>query len=153
MKTLEPLIAEHPFFHDLDERHLGLLVGCASNRVYQPEEFLCRAGDPADDFFIIREGHVAIEIARPAQEIIRIQTVGSGEVMGWSWLIPPHRWRFDGRALDRTRVVALDGKCLRGKCDDDHAFGYELLTRFSTILVDRLEATRMQLMDVYKSHA
>ena len=69
--------------------------------------------------------------------------------MGWSWLFAPHRWQFDGRAVDPTRTIAFDGTCLRGKCDADHELGYQLMRRFAAVAVERLQATRLQLLDVY----
>ena len=84
---------------------------------------------------------------------VTIETIDDGDVVGWSWLFPPYRWHFDARALDVVRAVAFDGACLRGKCDDDHAFGYELLDRFSPVMLERLQATRLQLLDVYGNGA
>ena len=78
-----------------------------------------------------------------------IETLGPGEVVGWSWLFEPYRWQFDGRAVAPTRVVAFDGACLRGKCEADHELGYELMRRFVASVIERLQATRLQLLDVY----
>jgi CRP-like cAMP-binding protein len=74
-------------------------------------------------------------------------------VLGWSWLFPPYRWHFDARALELTRAIALDGKCLREKCEEDHDLGYELVKRVAQIIMERLQATRLQLLDVYGVHA
>jgi CRP-like cAMP-binding protein len=149
MDTLERILAGHPFFHDLDARHLALLVGCASNVRFQAGEFLFRAGEEANRFFLVREGRVAIEIAPPGAAAHTLQTVGTGDVLGWSWLIPPYHWKFDARAVEDTRALALDGTCLRTKCETDHDLGYELLKRFAQIMEERLQATRLQLLDVY----
>jgi CRP-like cAMP-binding protein len=100
---------------------------------------------------MIRQGKVAIEILAPELGPITVQTVGEGDVLGWSWLIPPYRWRFGARAVELTRAITLDGKCLRQKSEEDHDLGYELLKRFSGIIVERLEATRLQLLDIYKA--
>ena len=148
-KTLEPVLAGHPFFRDLAPGHLRLLVGCASNVVFQADRYLFRTGEKAEKFYLLREGRVAIELAPVAGAAINIQIVTEGEVLGWSWLIPPHEWRFDARAVELTRTVALDGRCLREKCEKDHDLGYPLLKRFSRVLSERLEATRLQLLDVY----
>jgi hypothetical protein len=78
--------------------------------------------------------------------------LGEGEILGWSWLIPPYNWHFDARAVELTRAIALDGKCLRNKCEQDHDLGYELLKRFAHIMEQRLQATRLQLLDVYGNH-
>jgi hypothetical protein len=92
---------------------------------------------------------VQLEIFAPGRGAVTIQTVDEGDVVGWSWLFPPFRWHFDARALDSVRAVAFDGACLRDKCDDDHSLGYELLRRFSPVMLARLQATRLQLLDVY----
>lgn len=148
METLEPILAQHPFLQGLEPQYLGLIVGCASNVRFNSGQFLFREGEEANQFYMVREGKVALQISTARQPII-IQTVDKGDVLGWSWLVPPYRWRFDARALELTRAIALDGRCLRRKSEEDHNFGYELLRRFSTIIMERLEATRLQLLDVY----
>ena len=146
---LGPVLAEHPFFSDLEADTLELIARCAANVSFKPGECIFREGDPADQFYIIRFGRVSVEINTPAHGPHPVQSLGAGEVLGWSWLIPPHLWRFDGRALELVRMIALDGKCLRAKCAENHELGYRLLSRFSGVLARRLEATRLQLMDVY----
>lgn len=149
METLERILTEHPFLKGLDSRYLKLIVGCASNVVFQAGEFVFREGDEANLFYIIRQGRVMIETYIPEKGPVVIQSRSEGEVTGWSWLIPPYRWHFDARAVELTRAIALDGKCLRQKCEEDHDLGYEMMKRFSIIVAERLDATRMQLMDVY----
>ncbi len=152
MKTLEPLLAKHPFFAGLEPHYLELLTGCASNMRFKAGDTLFHEGEEAQKFFIIREGIVRLEVFAPGQGEITIQTVDSGDVVGWSWLVPPYRWHFTGRATTPLRVIALDGECLRGKCEQDHSLGYEFLKRFSHIMLDRLQATRLQLLDLYQVH-
>jgi CRP-like cAMP-binding protein len=152
MKTLESLLAQHPFFEGLESRYLELLTGCASNLRFDAGATLFREGEDARQFFVIREGVVRLEVFSPGQGEIAIQTVNTGEVVGWSWLVPPYRWHFTGRATTPLRVIALDGECLRGKCEQDHSLGYEFLKRFSHIMLDRLQATRLQLLDLYQVH-
>ncbi|MGB8645280.1 MAG: cyclic nucleotide-binding domain-containing protein [Anaerolineae bacterium] len=149
MKTLEPILREHPYFKDLEPRFLELLVGCATNVVYKPDTFICHEGEAANQFYIIRQGQVSLEIYAPGRGPIVLQTLGAGDILGWSWLIPPYRWHSDARALEQTRAIALDGECLRMKCNADHDLGYELLKRFSNVIVASLEAARFQLIDVY----
>jgi CRP-like cAMP-binding protein len=151
METLEPILAQHPFLKELEPRHLKILVGCASNVRFNAGQILFHEGEEANQFYMIRQGKVAIEILAPELGPITVQTVGEGDVLGWSWLIPPYRWRFGARAVELTRAIALDGKCLRQKSEEDHDLGYELLKRFSGIIVERLEATRLQLLDVYRT--
>jgi CRP-like cAMP-binding protein len=153
METLEPILAEHPFIKGLEPRHVQLIVGCASNMRFEAGQFILREGEEANQFYIIRKGRVALEVFSPEQGPIIIDTLGDGEVLGWSWLIPPYHWRFDARAVELTRAIALDGKCLRNKCEEDHDLAYELLKRFAHLMEERLEATRLQLMDIYGSHS
>ena len=112
-------------------------------------KFLFREGEEANNFYVIRAGRVAIEIFSPKRGPITVQTVREGDVLGWSWLFPPYRWHFDARALELTRAISLDGKCLRNKCEEDHDLGYELMKRFSEVMIQRLQATRLQLLDLY----
>jgi CRP/FNR family cyclic AMP-dependent transcriptional regulator len=149
METLERIIAEHPFFADLDSTFITLLVGCASNVRFNKGEYIFREGDPANTFYLMREGTVAVEISAPQHAPIIVATLGQGEILGWSWLLAPYRWKHQARAAGNVRALALDGKCLRGKCEENHDLGYEILKRFARIIEQRLEATRLQLIDVY----
>jgi CRP/FNR family cyclic AMP-dependent transcriptional regulator len=149
MRSIDQLVAELPTFAGLEPAQLELIAGCGANRVFEAGEHLAREGDPADAFFVIRHGRVALEVAAPGRGALMISTLGEGAVVGWSWLFPPHRWSFDARALEQTRTVAFDGACLRGKCETDKALGYELMQRFAAVILDRLQATRLQLLDVY----
>ena len=146
---LERIVSEHPFLADLAAEHCHLVTGCAKNVRFEAGSYILREGDPADEFYLIREGRVALEIHAPGKREITFQTVGPGEIIGVSWLVPPYRWSYDARAIDRIRAISLDAKCLRGKCDADHNLGYEMMTRFVPILVQRLQATRLQLLDLY----
>jgi CRP-like cAMP-binding protein len=152
METLERIIAEHPFFQGLSERYVHLLVGCATNVRFHPGEPVFLEGGDANHFYLLREGKVALEVHTGVDQPIVIQTMGAGDVLGWSWLIPPHKWRFDARAVEDTRAFALDGACLRKKCEEDHDLGYELLKRFSAMMSQRLQATRRELLDVYHAY-
>ena len=151
METLERILIEHPFFAGIKEEYMELLVGCASNTRFEAGHFILREGDAADKFYLIRQGKVALEIYAPERGSINIQTLQDGDILGWSWLVPPYRWRFDARAVELTRALALDGKCLREKCEKDHDLGYELLKRFSQVMVDHLTASRLQALNVYQS--
>jgi CRP-like cAMP-binding protein len=151
METLQPLLAEHPFVRGMSPSQIETIAGCASNARFETGQYLFKDGEEANQFYIIRKGRIAIEAASPTHDPVLIQTYGDGEILGWSWLVPPYRWRFSGKALELTRVLLLDGKCLRGKCEKDHELGYELLKRFADIVASRLDATRLQLIDMYAS--
>lgn len=146
---LAPLLAEHPFFKGLRPEHLATVAGCASNVRFDAGAMIAREGDEATQFFVIRHGTVAIESYVPQAGAVVIQTVSAGDILGWSWLLPPYHWQFSARAQELVRAIALDGTCLRAKCEADHDLGYELLKRFAEIVAQRLSATRVQLLDLY----
>jgi len=146
METLRGILAGHPFLCGLADRHLDLLTGCASNVRFDAGQFILREGEEANQFYLIRHGKVALEVSALGRGPIIILTLGEGEVLGWSWLVPPYRWRFDARAVELTHAIALDGKCLRTKSEEDHDLGYELLKRFAHIIEKRLAATILQLL-------
>jgi len=152
MQTLEHIISEHPFFVGLNASDLHLLAGCAKNVVFPPAGYILKEGEEANQFFLLRQGRVALEIFSPNRKPAVIETLGPGEIMGWSWLLHPYHWKFHARAIEQVRAIALDGKCLRKKCEENHDLGYELLKRFAKIIEHRLEATRLQLLDVYAAH-
>lgn len=153
MRALETIIKEHPFFQGLAPEYLDLIAACGTNVRFNAGEFIFREGESADYFYLIRHGKVGLEIPAQQRGAITVETLGDGDVLGLSWLFPPYRWVFDARALDLTRAIALDGRCLRDKCDEDPALGYELIKRFSQIMVERLQATRLQIIDLYSHNA
>ena len=151
MRTVEQLLQDVPAFAGLPPGHLALIALCASNVGARADEYLFREGEPADTFYLVRRGAVALEAHAPAGPPLVIETLHEGDVVGWSWLVPPFRWHFDGRAASDVRAIRFDAACLRGKADADPALGYELLQRFTAIIVDRLQAARMRLLDLYGS--
>jgi CRP-like cAMP-binding protein len=148
-RSLESVLGDVPLLDGLGPGELGLISGCAGNVRFLPGEQLFREGDPADTFYVVRHGAVALETFAPARGSLAIETVEAGEVVGWSWLFPPYRWHFDARALTVVRATGFDGACLRGKCDEDPALGYELMKRFAQVMIERLQWTRLRLLDVY----
>jgi CRP/FNR family transcriptional regulator, cyclic AMP receptor protein len=149
MQRIDSILAGHPFFQGMSSEHLQLIAGCALMARFNAGERVFSAGETAEHFYLVRHGRVALEIAVPGRGYVPIQTVGESEVLGWSWLFAPYRWHFDARALELTRVFDFDGKCLREKCEQDHDLGYELMKRFAQVMAQRLQATRLQLLDVY----
>jgi CRP/FNR family cyclic AMP-dependent transcriptional regulator len=149
MKNIEELLSSHPFFEGLPEADIRVIAGCASNMHFEAGQYLFKESDPADRFFAIREGSVAIEIFVPERGAVPVQTVGEGEIVGWSWLFPPYVWRFDARAVTNLRTTSFDGACLRRKAESDPRLGYELMKRLARIVSLRLDATRHQLLDIY----
>ncbi len=149
---LGPVIDDHPFFRGIDGKLRALLVGCAANERFDAGAFLTREGEPANKFYLIRAGQVAVEIDAPGRRPIIIETLGEGDVTGWSWIVEPYRSTFDVRATSLVRVISFDGKCLRGKMDTDPALGYEVMQRFVRMMAHRLAGARLQLLDLYGPH-
>src|ERR1700690_1590745 len=145
MRTLDLVLRDVPLFEGLTDEQRLLLVGCAGNASFREGRVIVREGDPANTFFLIRHGSIAIETFVPARGPITIETIEPGEIVGWSWLFAPYRWHFDARALSTVRAPAFDGACLRGKCDEDAELGYELMSRFAQVLMERLQWTRLRL--------
>ncbi len=150
MQTLEAILANHPFCKGFEPRYMQLITGCASNVRFRAGTYIFREGEPASSFYIIRQGKVALEVMAAQRGSLIIQTIEAGDVLGWSWLFPPYRWHFSARAVEETRAIALDGVCLREKGETDHDFGYELMKRVAHIMMDRLQATRLQALDLYQ---
>ena len=143
------MLADVPFFAGLRASELELLAGCAKNVHFAQGDVLFREGDPANAFYVVRGGSVALETFAPARGGMTIETIDAGEVIGWSWLFATYRWHFDALALSPVRATAFDGECLRGKCEQDPALGYDLMKRFAQVLIERLQWTRLRLLDVY----
>ncbi|MCB2060054.1 MAG: cyclic nucleotide-binding domain-containing protein [Novosphingobium sp.] len=149
IETIGQILAKHPFFAEFQPEHVELVAGCARNVRFNPGEYLTREGGPADRFFLIRHGMVSLEVATPGRAPIVVTTLREGEIVGASWLAPPYRSMFDARAVELTRAISIDAECLRKKCEKDHYFGYEMMQSVLRVLVKRLQATRMQILDVY----
>jgi CRP/FNR family transcriptional regulator, cyclic AMP receptor protein len=146
--SLADVVARHPLFERLPGDTAQIVAGCARLVSAEPGGLLLAEGEPADTFYLLRRGRVAIEAHSPRGPLV-IETVGPGHVVGWSWMFPPYRWQFDARAVDAVGAVALDGACLRHKADADPAFGYALLQSVAMVLVERLQAARIRLLDLY----
>ena len=149
MRTIAELVEACGVFEGLPADQLELVAGCGANRTFRDGELLMKEGEHADAFYVIRHGTVALETYVPQRGALMIETLHDEDVLGWSWLVPPYLTHFDARALGVVRTVAFDGTCLRGKCEADPALGYELMKRFAAVLTERLQATRIRLLDVY----
>jgi CRP-like cAMP-binding protein len=143
---LENSIADHPFFKGMELRHLKTLAEAALFTQFDEDQFIVRAGDVANRFYLILEGKVALESAGDDGEPILIQTLEPGDELGWSWMFLPYHWHFDARALEATKAIFFYGTQVRARCEEDHDLGYELMKRVTQVLVRRLEATTGRLL-------
>ena len=152
-KDIDALLAEHAFFKDFPPAYRALIAGCARNVHFDPAHLLAKTGDPANHFFAIRKGRVSIEIHSSERGPLVLQTLEAGDIVGWSWLFPPYRWSFDVRTIDEVSAISFDGACLREKCEHDPAMGFDFMKRFARVFMERLEANRLQLLDLYGTAA
>ena len=130
-----------------------LAVSCAKEQHVEAGTRLCREGDPADRFFLITRGVVALEVVVPGRDALLIETLHDGDLLGWSWLYEPNRWQFDARAVEPCELLVFDGSCVQTACDTDPSLGYAFMQRFAAVMVERLQATRLQLLDIYGNSA
>ncbi len=148
-QQLDEVLAQIPFFDGMAEDEIALIAGCGRNVHFDEGATIFRQGDAADDFYVIRHGTVAVGNFVPPRGELVIETLEAGDLLGWSWLFPPYRTHFDARALSPVRATQFDGKCLRDKCAADPALGFDLMSRFAQVLIERLQWTRLRLFDLY----
>jgi CRP-like cAMP-binding protein len=149
MSTEVTELADHPFLAGISEPALRTLARNARPATYDVGVRLFREDSPAESFWLLRSGRVALDIHVAGRGDVRVETIGSGGAIGWSWLFPPYRWHFGAIALARTDAIRFDATGVRAAIADDDAMGRDLMTRFMTVVVDRLHHTRLRLLDVY----
>lgn len=138
-----------PFVAGLTSQQLDTLASFSTAARYNAQQRVFKSHTDAEKFYIIRDGKVGVEIPAVAGEPLRLQTLGNGGVLGWSWLIPPYHWLFDARALVASDIIAVDGVKLREHLEQDHSLGYQLIKRFAVLMAERLNASRLAAI---KSH-
>jgi CRP/FNR family transcriptional regulator, cyclic AMP receptor protein len=153
MKTLDEAITQHAFFRGMKPEHLAVLATGARAADFKAGEVLFREGQPANQFFLIESGKIALEMHEPAGRTLLVQTVAAGEVLGWSWLFPPFSWHLQARVLEPTNVIVLSGAHLLITAESNHDFGYELMKRVAQVVISRLQATRKQLLGLQAESA
>jgi CRP/FNR family transcriptional regulator, cyclic AMP receptor protein len=136
----------HPFLSGMDPRHVQILLHGATEEQFTPGEILFREGEPANRFYLIESGQVALESTSAGCGTVPVQTIGAGEVLGWSWLFPPFAWHFQARAVEPTHALCCNGAHLLVQAEEHPAFGYALMKRISQILIRRLQATRSRFV-------
>jgi CRP-like cAMP-binding protein len=149
MEDLFRILSDHPFLKGLDSHHVQFLTTCTSNVVFKPGEYLLREGGFAAKIYLLREGEVNVQAYNPGRGVITLSTLHAGDVAGWSWATPPYTTHFDVVALTPIRAICVDAECLRQKCHSDPEFGYEMLSRMTKAMEERLRTTRLQLLDFY----
>ncbi len=145
-KSVMTLLSEHPFFKGFSSDYLEIIAREAKDVHYETGDIIFRQWEKADAFYLIYRGEITLEILSVEPKSIPIQTLKEGDVLGWSWLVEPYSWSFTAEVKEFTQALAIDGSFLRQKCEEDKAFGYEMMKRFSHLLLKRLQATRQTLL-------
>src|ERR1051326_6616073 len=139
-------IVSHPFFEGMKPEHLEDIAGCATEATFEPDQILFREGEPANKFYLIQSGRIALEAPEPGDWPVGVQELGGGDVLGWSWLFPPFVWHFQARALEPTGVIVLDGAHLLVAAERNPDFGYELMKRVAHVLIHWVPVSRIQIL-------
>jgi CRP-like cAMP-binding protein len=146
----EPVLVDHPFTTDFEPDHIEILEACVvGTTTWKAGQSILLRGDPADQCHLLVDGTIAIEIRAPGSAPKTILTLYGGELLGWSWLFEPRLWNFDARAVEDSSAITLDTALLQKEIEDDCAFGLVLVRRVTKAIVNRLKATRLQVLDVY----
>jgi len=143
------LVADHPLLAGLPGDTVDRVAGCARNVAFAPHELVLEEGKPASALYLLRRGRVALEVNAPGRGPLLVETLGPGQVLGWSWLFPPYVWHFDARTVEPVGAIEVDAACLRNKAEADPVFGFELVKRFASVMLERLQSTRLRLLDLY----
>jgi CRP-like cAMP-binding protein len=144
------LVAGHPFLDGIEPSALARLTEHARRVEFPAGTRLFTEGGSARSFWLLVDGHIALDTQVPGRGTVVVESLGPGAVVGWSWLFPPHEWHFGATAVQATSAVEFDGREVRRLCDTDLALGYELVRRFMRVVVDRLQCTRVRLLDLYR---
>lgn len=149
MKKIADIIKENPFFQDLSSNDIEFIASCAKNVAFKEKEIIASPGDAADEFYLIRQGQIRLSIETPPHKPFMLQTLGTNEIVGLAWLIPPYVWTISAQAIEATRAIAFDGACLREKCEQEPRLGFKLMKHLVQVLVVREDAARLHLLDIY----
>jgi CRP/FNR family cyclic AMP-dependent transcriptional regulator len=146
---LEAAVAAHPFLVGINPHHIRLLADCAMRSKFTAGQIIFRKGETANRFYLIEDGRVALE-STAGDAVVKIDEVGPGDLLGWSWIFSPYVWHFDARAIEPTTAIFLYGTILRQYCESDASLGYELFKRMSEVMMRRLQAARSKLGEALK---
>lgn len=149
MKKIVDILGDHSFFQELSKEHMAYIAGCGKNVVFEENKIIAKPGDAADEFYLIRHGQAALFLDIPPHQPFIYQTLCENEILGLNWLIPPYRWTVTARAIKTLKAIAINGACLRKKCEEDPTLGFKLMKHLVQMLANREEQARLHLLDIY----
>ena len=153
MKRIESELHSHLFVRGMDQKYVNRLAECGATIEIPGGVYVFRQGQPAEEFYLILDGWIDVELFSASGGPVLLQKLGPGSVLGWSWLVAPYRWRFDARSVGPVRAIKIDAIRTREMMETDEKLGYELQKRFLQIIGERLESERMKLIELYASHS
>ena len=153
MDTIQKMLLSHPISGGFTVEQVDQIAKFTTYLEFHRDEYVFRQGERAEHFFLILNGSVQVELFSGPSGPVSLQKVGEGDVLGWSWLVPPYRWRFDARVLTPLKTLKVDAKNLKILMEQNPQVGYAVLKRFIQLIGDRLESERFKLIELYASHS
>ena len=148
-ETMATRVALHPFLAGMNRAQVVLLTDCAVSVQFKPGDIILHEGDRADRLYLIETGRVILESGKDHGEPVVVDTIGAGDLLGWSWMFPPYVWQFTARAVSSTRAIFFAGSVLREYCERDHSLGYELLKRLTAVMNRRMQNARRKMLELH----
>jgi CRP/FNR family cyclic AMP-dependent transcriptional regulator len=142
-------VALHPFLAGMSPKQLALLTDCAMAVQFKNGQVIFREGEQANRFYLIETGKVILESSEGVGDPVVIDTIGAGDLLGWSWMFPPYSWHFTARAVETTRALFFYGTILREYCEKDNSLGYEILKRMTVVMNRRMQAARNKMLAIH----
>src|SRR5271166_3327859 len=127
-------LAAHPFLHGISRDHLAVLAEAASDVTFPAKQRLFEDGGSASRFWLLQSGHVDLDLHVPGQGRMKIETIGMGELLGWSWLFPPYKWAFGAVAASSVEAFEFDGRAVRACWASDPVLRYEVTRRLAHVV-------------------
>ncbi len=152
-ESMATRVAFHPFLAGMNPTQLALLTDCAIPVNFKKGQTILREGEMANRFYLIESGKVVLESGEGFGEPVVIETIGAGDLLGWSWMFPPYVWHFTARAAEPTNAIFFYGTILREYCERDHSLGYELFKRMTPVMMKRLQSARRKMLSVHAHRA
>ncbi len=139
-------LSAHPFLRGMSRDQVSVLAEAARDVKFPARYRLFEDGGNATRFWLIQSGHVSLDLHVPGEGPVVIETIGMGELLGWSWLFPPYTWAFGAVAATAVEAFEFDAPAVRERCAADPGLGYEFNQRITRVLANRLQATRIRLI-------
>ena len=142
-------VALHPFLAGMNRGQLSLLTDCAMAVSFEKGQLIFRENECANRFYLIESGKVVLESGGSPSSPVIVDAIGAGDLLGWSWMMPPYKWHFTARAVEPTEAIYFAGTILRDYCERDHSLGFELHKRLSAVMMKRLQGARRKMLEMH----